>query len=367
MKNSPELANIYYISLPVSAGTSVNGFDFDPAILLPVEFLPGQNTQPEDISWEMIISAILRVLTVNPSHEKADYFRGLVQSLRPQIIEELTQAGIAKTNVNDLPMAEELFAAAVGLEPDNPAARLNLALIFESRIENFETLGRQEQAEEYRQKAFAAFNEAVKFGETEPEIFYRAAFFYLQVENFTKAGECFSNYVRTGDDQTKLENAKTVLSEMGASSQRDQMFREAYDQISMGREDDGIRKISAYLEGDPAAWNGWFLLGWGHRRQARYEYALDAFRKADKLNPDHIDTLNEMAICYMETDKLDDALEVLAQAVKIDPNNVKILSNLGILYLKEGQDSEALRWFLKAQEIDPEDPVVCGFINQIDQ
>ena len=365
MKNHKELDNIYYISLPVSAGKSVNGFVFDPAVLLPVEFLPGQNTQPEDISWEMIISAILRVLANDPVHEKADYFRGLVQALRPGIIEELTQAGIAKTGVGDLPMAEELFAAAAGLEPENPACRLNLALIYESRTENFEALDKKEQAEEYRQKAFLAFNEAVKIAASEPEIYYRAAFFYLQVENYAKAGECLSAYAEKGRDKEKIKNAKAVLQEIGAGSARDQMFKEAYDQISMGREDDGIRKISAYLESDPEAWNGWFLLGWGHRRQGRYEYALDAFLKADKLNPDHTDTLNEMAICYMETGKLDDAMEVLARAVKTEPDNVKILSNLGILYLKEGQESEALRWFKKALEIDPDDPVVLGFIDQL--
>ena len=76
-------------------------------------------------------------------------------------------------------------------------------------------------------------------------------------------------------------------------------------------------------------------LGWGLRRLERFEDALKAFEKARECEggDESADTLNELAICQMETGELDEARNTLVEALEMDPDSTKIISNLGFLSL----------------------------------
>jgi Flp pilus assembly protein TadD len=180
-----------------------------------------------------------------------------------------------------------------------------------------------------------------------------------------RAIESFSHYTKHGDDEEKREEAQKMIDEITSRNLLDTLFKEAYDFIRLGREEDGIERVRQFLTSYPTVWNGWFLLGWGLRRLQRYEDAREAFGKALEYGPRQTDTLNELAICALELDDLAEARTLLTEAVTLEPENTKIISNLGIVAMKAGDTDQAAGYFRTVLEIEPEDRAAAAYLEEL--
>jgi Flp pilus assembly protein TadD len=129
--------------------------------------------------------------------------------------------------------------------------------------------------------------------------------------------------------------------------------------------EEGLPKIRKFLEKNPTVWNAWFLLGWGLRKLGRWEDGASAFRKAMELGGANKDTLNELAICLMESGNFKSARKELELALIEDPENIKIISNLGALALKAGDNREAAGFFRTVLELEPEDLIAREYLSKI--
>lgn len=94
------------------------GAVLDAAIPVPVE-LPAGGELPvnADISEEMALSGMLRLLAMEPDHQNAAYYRHCVLSARPNILDELTYAAMMKAENGDFNLAIETLDALKGLFP----------------------------------------------------------------------------------------------------------------------------------------------------------------------------------------------------------------------------------------------------------
>ncbi len=360
------LANIGYISIGEDIEQSIGDFHIDPNIMLPIEFPQGKDTiSPEDISWEAIISAMLRILAYNPEHEHAEYFRQFVLAVKPDIKDELTETGILKARNKDFDIAIEIFMALEGLFPDCAVTKLNLALVYEDRAYHYNQIEKTELAERYFDLAFSTYKRALTVDPSNPKIHYNFAYFFLKQKNYEKAKEHFELYLKWGDDKDKVNEAKRIVEEINKNSLMDKLFKEAFDYINMGKEQEGIKRIKLFLEKHNNVWNAWFLLGWGYRRLGMYKEGKEAFLKALQYHKPLPDTLNELAICLMELGEYDESFKRLKEALKLEPENTKVISNMGMVSLKKGDKEEAKRYFKTVLEIDPEDPIAKHFIETI--
>lgn len=358
-----ELDSIVFVSIPSQLDRRIGDFQLNPDILLPVEVGGSRESwDPADLSWEMILSGMLKVLAHEPDHEDADYYREFIRAAKPDIVGELTETAILKAKNRDFDLAEEIFKALVGLQPNDQRAHLNLALLYEQRA-------RHERDEEAHardaEKAFEQYKTILAADEVMPEVHLNAGYFFLEERNFERAAEHLKTYVAEGGDAEKVDAARKAVSEIESQKLLDTMFKEAYDYIRMGREDDGIEKVKEFLETYPNVWNAWFLLGWGYRRTGRYEEGRRAFERALEKGPRQPDTLNELAICLMELGENEDSQAALLEALRMEPDNVKIISNLGILALKRGDFEEARAYFESALEFDPDDPIAQQYLERI--
>ncbi len=91
--------------------------------------------RPEDISWQAIIAAMLKVLAYRPEAAEADYYRRFILAAQPDIKEEFTRAGILKAERGELDLALEIFRSMAGLFPDCGQTRNNLALVYEQQAD----------------------------------------------------------------------------------------------------------------------------------------------------------------------------------------------------------------------------------------
>jgi tetratricopeptide (TPR) repeat protein len=336
-------------------------FSIDPAIPIPVE-LSGEGTANlEDLSWEMIISGMLCVISadtpVDLSPERLDYYRRFVLAVRPDIFEEFNEAAILKARNGDFDLALEILAALEGLFPLSAVVRLNRALALEERAAALERGGKEQAAEADNKTAEEIYRELSEMAPPFPNGLFNAAFFFMKMYDFSRASGCFSRYIPLADDPEKKENAESTLAEIRNGGLDDENFMEAYKLINRGNEQEALLKIRDFLESHPNVWNGWFVLGWALRRLERWEDGAAAFRKVLELGSGGADTRNELAICLMETGDYKEARKELERALSEDPDNIKIISNLGVLALKQGDDDEAAAFFRTALDLEPGDPV----------
>jgi Flp pilus assembly protein TadD len=313
-----------------------------------------------------MVAGMLRLLAWQPEHDHADYYRRFVNAVRPSILPELSEAGIVKARNKDWEIAEEIFRALSGLYPDAPEPLIDLAVMYEDRAEAYVAAEKEALAEEMDDRAFEAYKRLLAMEPPFPPAYFNAAFFFLRRRNFERAKSLFETYAKIGEDEAHVAQAKEIAQKLGEQGYLDELFKEAYDLIRLGHEDEGLAKARAFVEKNPRIWNAWFLVGWACRRLSKWEEGREAFEKALELGAEGTDSLNELALCLIELGRLDEARVRLERALRLEPENVKIITNLGVLAMKRGRDSEAEGFFRTALEIEPEDAAAASWLSRLE-
>lgn len=381
MVSTNSLDSIYFIKLPEGSVLSPKAMKIDPEIPLPV-----QKKNPEDpveqdaakLSEEQILSGILTVLAYDKKNENSEYYRKLITDVRPGIKKELAEAAILKARNEDWDLAEEIWLAVNGIDPQDKAIILNMAIFFDQKADSYRRNSLNEDADAYDEAALDYYNQAMDSDKEIPDAYFNAGFFYLKKRDYGEAKGCFESYlglVADAKDEElgengiyKKERAQEIINKISNRNLENDRFRDAYKLISEGQEEKGLEEIRKFIRDNPVVWNAWFLLGWGLRRLGRFEDAKQAFLKARECEggDENADTLNELAICQMETGELKEAKETLVEALSMDSENTKIISNLGCLCLKMNQNDEARKYFEVVLEIDPDDKIAAAQIAKLD-
>lgn len=365
------LESLAWIRLPEGFSRSLGGFVLDPAIPIPTErLLAGHDAvSPGSLSLEAILAGMLKVLSRSPGHEHAGYYRSFVLAARPAVAAELASAAVAQAREGRLDTARDIFMALAGLEPDNAIHKANLAALHDDRVQALERAGKAAEAEEEGLRAAEAWRLALSMPDPSPDIFWGAAQSAMRRKDWERARDLYSAYASMGEDPEKAERARQIVEKIDSQGYLDGLFKEAYDFIRMGREEEGLERIESFLKGYGGVWNAWFLKGWANRRLGRWEEGREAFERALALmtdDEDRVDPLNELSICLLELDRLPEARKRLEEALCLEPENVKIISNLGMLSLRNGKREEARRFFLAALEIEPDDPVAARCLAELE-
>jgi tetratricopeptide (TPR) repeat protein len=361
------LKRLVFIELPAALARPLGSFTPDPSIQLPVETAAGADRfDPHSITPEALVAGMLRLLAWRPTHEHAAYYRAFIVAVKPDILAELSEAGIAKARNKDWEIAEEIFLALAGLYPEAPEPLLDLAILSEDRAELYEQSGREALAEEMDGRAFDAYKRLLALEPPFPPAFFNAAFFFLRRRNFERAAGLLETYVKVSDDEEKKARAKEVLQKLGQQGYLDNLFKESFDFIRLGEEEKGLAKAEEFIVQHPDLWNGWFLVGWANRRLGRWEEGRSAFEKALALGADGVDSLNELSLCLLELGRIPESRKALERALRLEPENVKVIVNLGVLAMRQDKNREAAGFFRAALEIDPSDPAAKGWLDRLE-
>ena len=375
------LESIYYINIPENFNPSNGAFQIDKTIQLPVQRKTNEdpgNFNPEEITTEQILAGILTVLAYDSKNAHLDYYRSIIKQVKPNIKKELCEAAILKTKNEDYELAEEIFRALLGFDPEDSAVILNMALFLDQRADAYRRSGLNEDADAYDSDSLAYYEEAMEADPPLADAFFNAGFFYMKQHQFREAKDAFETYLAltcdVSDDELgenglyKKERAQEIVNNINAQNIDDENYKAAYDFIKKGQEEKGIEAIREFLQSNPKVWNAWFLLGWGLRRLERYSDAKTAFLQAIKFGADkNVDTYNELSLCYVQEKDFKAAKDCLMKAFAIEPENVKIVSNLGYLALAEGNKDEARKYFTSVLEFDPKDAIAANELLKLEK
>jgi tetratricopeptide (TPR) repeat protein len=81
--------------------------------------------------------------------------------------------------------------------------------------------------------------------------------------------------------------------------------------------------------------------------------AIGEFQKALELNPNDLNVLNSLGVCYGHQQLTDEALKCYNQVLELDPENLMACYNQGFMLVMADRQPEALDNFRRAVEIDP--------------
>ena len=378
MENSNK--QLIYIKVPDEYALAAKIPGFDSSIPFPLLLTDeGNEFTAESISEEMILAGMLHVFAYERDNRHIAYYRDIFKELRPNILEEMTNAVILKIKNADFDLAEQLLFALEGLFPEHIQTKLNVALLMDERSHFYEQAGAEDYAEYYTDKAFQAYKEVLAAEPPLPDAFFNAGFFFIRQKNFPKAKSVFETYLHIETAQDELtahrkQKASELIEWIETQALDDELFKGAFDFIQMGEEEKALEKIREFLELHPKVWNAWFLLGWALRRQERWQDASEAFlhclelgKKTPKeLAVAYCDICNELAICLMELDRFDESRRWLMSALEQEPENIKIISNLGTISLKEGKTEEAKAFFRTVLDIYPEDTLAVEILKKLE-
>lgn len=359
-----ELQRIIFISIPDDK--PIEGFDLDPGRMLPVE-VPGPIEQwsLQELSWEMIVSAMMKIVAYEPDFPDVDYYKKLILSI-PDILINLNQSAIAKAREQDFHLAEELFLILRELDPEEQRNWQNLAHLYEERALAHEKLQNTEQADTYRKKALAIYNKLLEEFPG-PENFYKAGNFFFALQNYERAADLYQKYLAEGDNEKIKKELREIIDLYDQQKKIEELFYEAYDFIRLGKENLGLQKAEELLALNKENWSAWFLKGWALRRLNQFQEAEAALQKSFSLEQEHIEPLNELAIVLLELEKYKECRNVLEKAQKLDPKDPRVINNLGILAFYENKLEEAISFFQQSLKLDENNPVALKYLQRIEQ
>lgn len=109
--------------------------------------------------------------------------------------------------------------------------------------------------------------------------------------------------------------------------------------------------------------------GYAYQQTSQLEKALDAYRKADIIQPDDLWTVRKMALCYRMTGNFEKALEYYHHADYLRPEQASTLLQTGHCYLEMKKYREALNIYYKLDAMNPDNEKVlraivwCNFVS----
>ena len=343
--------------------------ELEENVPLPVQLPDGvkkiEDFSPSMLTIEVILAGMLVVFANDRQNMHIAYYRKVFASLRPNIKEELFSTVAIKINNEDYAMAEDLLHSLIGFDEVDLNARLMLAYLYEKM---------SKEKPSYRDLARGVYDDLICSEPPFPPVFFNAAIFFMEEENYQKAKDLLETYIvlKIDDEEEeevrKVEKAQNVLNHLNSQVMSDEAFQQAYSDIKNGKLEKALPHIHFFIEKHPLVWNGWFLLGWALRCQKRWGEGEKALKKCLELykktiataqlgKNEHSNICNELSLCLIEEGKVDEACLLLEEALAKDCENITLIANLGLISLKKGDRLKAISYFRTALYIDPNDEI----------
>jgi len=83
------------------------------------------------------------------------------------------------------------------------------------------------------------------------------------------------------------------------------------------------------------------------------DMAIKEYQKGLEINPNDINLINSLGVCFGIMGKLDKAKREFKKAMTINPNEPMVIYNMGLLYQIKGDIDKAVIYLRKAHDIDP--------------
>ena len=135
---------------------------------------------------------------------------------------------------------------------------------------------------------------------------------------------------------------------------------------SQGLADEAIEVYEAFNFGAPQDARGHTGIGRVYFREQRYGRAIEAFRMAIEIDPNHAPAFRLTGWSHYATQRYDRAAISFERALELDPDNASTLNGLGWAYVFLDNPEGARPLFVEALEIDPDSELAQQGLAKVD-
>lgn len=137
-------------------------------------------------------------------------------------------------------------------------------------------------------------------------------------------------------------------------TESDEKLQQAFSLHQSGQIEMAIIQYQALLDTQTDSAKVNELLGIAHAQKQSYQDALQYFKKAASLKPDHLSIKTNLATCYKKMGNTKKAVSIYKDILKHNPAQCITLNNLGSLYIQINQFDLASIKLLKAICLQPD-------------
>jgi len=98
----------------------------------------------------------------------------------------------------------------------------------------------------------------------------------------------------------------------------------------------------------------WNSFGLACYESGKYKDAIDAYKRAIKVDPDYTYAHLNLGVAYLKSHMQTNAVQALKRLIRIDPEDAMGHYNLGIAYYESGKYKDAIETFKQAIRINPD-------------
>jgi serine/threonine protein kinase/tetratricopeptide (TPR) repeat protein len=156
------------------------------------------------------------------------------------------------------------------------------------------------------------------------------------------------HYYVAGDNARGEQHFQQALKLLNRLTVREQLWIHALVEDSRGDRDGAIARYEAFVTQYPDFDDAWFRLGWVRMITGRSEAAIDAFRRALKINPKLSSAYINIATSYHTLGKRDDAIANYQKAFALSPSQIYfplVNHEYGFLLVEMGEVGKAEETF----------------------
>lgn len=355
------LSDIVFIELKPGKKMIVGDYTVPEEIPIPVYMLDLanhiKNEDIENIPVVAIIKGLVYYLGADQDVKGySESYVSLLNAIDPQITVSINLDAIKLAENRDFVHAILYFNAVLNIDPHNLDAFYNMGRCYLD-------LAITKEIDEMYLMAKHCFEESVKLKNDFAEAYFSLGVCLYNEDLFLEAEEAWITALRLDLPVEIRDEAVDALGRVRDKA----LFERGSELIMNHRITEGLEILRTLEEDHDDWWNLLFFIGVGYRTQELYEEAILYFLKVLTLNTGHIQTMNEIGICFLSVGDLKAARKYFKEALRLSPDNAELICNLGIVALNEGDMNEAHSRFIKAYELAPDDEVVAMWLSHINQ
>ncbi|MBD2183608.1 tetratricopeptide repeat protein [Planktothrix sp. FACHB-1355] len=207
------------------------------------------------------------------------------------------------------------------------------------------------------EESVASLDEALKFKQDDPSIWYKKGWALTQLKRYDKAFESLDKAVKLKPDDViswywrgrALENLKRYeeavfsynkIIELKPASYGDTWHYRGWVLFQLQKYKEAIASFDEHLKINKNASNAWYLRGWAFYKLEEYQKALDSFDKAIAIYSKSADYWHYRGVVLHYLKRYDEAIESYKKVLEIDPNYELAKKNIDIARKARGQSQE---------------------------
>jgi len=151
----------------------------------------------------------------------------------------------------------------------------------------------------------------------------------------------------------KIEKEKDKFRNTGYNKARI-YFNKGFEYGQKDRYQEAIEEYKKAILMDPNHSSARFNLGLAYYKIGKYKKAIPEYEKLIEHEPLNSDAYFNLALVYYTMNRYDEAIRKYKKSIECNPNKADAYYNLGLAYFKNKQLKEAIIEYKKAIEIEPE-------------